>query len=116
MRSVVVAISPCLFLPSPPGFHRLGLEALDLGCFALTPFQSALLAVVGTCKECTHPASICFIFQGYRMMGLLGGLTVVVVVLIPSTNHYSETAATGQEQLPFVQFGAVTVSTFCLPS
>jgi hypothetical protein len=59
MGIAVVAItfhlrSPAIILDSTAS--ALSAEALDLGCFALTPFQFAFWVVVGTCKECTHLA------------------------------------------------------------
>jgi hypothetical protein len=60
MGIAVVAISvshgsPAIILDSTVLALRRA-EALDLGCFALTPFRIAFWAVVGICKECTHLA------------------------------------------------------------
>lgn len=59
MGIAVVAISVPLRLPAiilDSTVLALRAEALDLGCFVLTPFQIAFWAAVGTCKECTHLA------------------------------------------------------------
>ena len=87
--------------PSPlrcnhPRFHCLGLERWSPWPWLLCPhsFPNCFLGCGWDLQGMHSSSPICLIFQGYGMMGFLGGVAVVVA---PNPHsHFQVTAATGK--------------------